>query len=175
MINIKSKRITLKQVVEADLDFVCEIESDKDLWQHEVNITTDHEQIKDKFIERMSNKDVYDFILLLNEEAETRIGLAYIWSYIKERNSWEIGYVVLPEFQNQGYCTEALQALFNFAFTKIKAHKIVAMCNENNLASHKVMENVGMVREGVFRKELFWNDNWVDQYFYCILEDEYSN
>lgn len=31
-----------------------------------------------------------------------------------------------------------------------------------------------MVREGIFREELYWNGQCVDQYFYAILEREYQ-
>ncbi|MBP2112022.1 RimJ/RimL family protein N-acetyltransferase [Paenibacillus silagei] len=30
-----------------------------------------------------------------------------------------------------------------------------------------------MVREGVFREEIHWNHQWVNQYFYAILDREY--
>ena len=61
-----------------------------------------------------------------------------------------------------------------FAFVALKAHKVVAMCNENNVSSYKVLEKVGMVREGVFRQEYLLNGEWVNQLFYCILEKDYN-
>lgn len=68
---------------------------------------------------------------------------------------------------------EAATIALKYAFEDWNAHKVVAMCNEFNIASSKVMERLGMVREGVFREELPWQDKWVDQFFYSILDSDY--
>lgn len=41
-------------------------------------------------------------------------------------------------------------------------------------ASYKVMEKVGMVREGTFREEFYWQGRWVNQLFYSLLDSEYQ-
>lgn len=174
IMTIKGNRVTLKPITESDLSFICKIESDKKLWLFEEDILTDHEQIKQKFIKRMNSATAYDFILQLNNEKKTPIGDVNIWSYIESRKSWEIGYTVLPTYQNQGFCAEALKLLLDYAFNELEAHKVVAMCNENNISSYKVMEKIGMTREGVFREEYLWNGKWVNQLFYNILESEYT-
>lgn len=35
------------------------------------------------------------------------------------------------------------------------------------------MENIGMRKEAIFKEELFWQNKWVDQYYFSILEREY--
>lgn len=59
------------------------------------------------------------------------------------------------------------------AFEEWKAHRVVAMCNEYNTSSIQVLDRLGMVREGVFREEIHWNNQWVNQYFYAMLDREY--
>lgn len=93
--------------------------------------------------------------------------------YVKERESWELGYSLFPEYRGQGYCTEAAQLALKLAFKEWRAHRVVAMCNEYNTSSIKVLDRLGMVREGVFREEIHWNNQWVNQYFYAILDREY--
>jgi len=118
----------------------------------------------------------YDFIITrIDDESNTPIGMGYISSYVEYRNSWEIGYVILPQFRNAGYGLDAGKLLVKYGFDYLKAHKILGMCNIENIQSSKIMLNLGMTREAVFRKELNWNDKWTDQCFYLILEDEYKN
>lgn len=50
---------------------------------------------------------------------------------------------------------------------------VYEMCNAQNKRSALLMEKVGMKREGIFREELFWNDQYVDQYFFSILKSEF--
>ena len=170
-------KIKLKRVTESEIDFACRIESDVELWKYSNNVETDYQKLKTKFSERMQSDTAYDFVIQLNNEAETPVGLAYIWSYShdEKRRSWEIGYAILPEHQKQGFCIDAVRCLLRFAFTELNAHKVIATCNEYNIASYRIMERLGMTREGVFREEKLWQGKWVDQYFYGILEDEYKD
>lgn len=55
-----------------------------------------------------------------------------------------IGYNVLPAYQNQGYGFEAVQALVNWAFTQPNLKRIVADCYDNNPASMRILEKLGM-------------------------------
>jgi len=41
------------------------------------------------------------------------------------------------------------------------------------MKSMNLMEKLGMRREGTFKEELMWKNQWVDQYFYAILDTEY--
>jgi [ribosomal protein S5]-alanine N-acetyltransferase len=94
--------------------------------------------------------------------------------------TWEIGYIFNPAYQNKGYATEASRAIIKFAFTELGAHRVVAHCSPENTPSWKVLENCGMKREGMARKNfLIRNDEngkpiWLDSYEYAILEDEFK-
>jgi [ribosomal protein S5]-alanine N-acetyltransferase len=52
-------------------------------------------------------------------------------------------------------------------------NRIEAHCDENNIASYKVMEKAGMKYEGTLRKKAFVKNRFVDMEFYSILKDEY--
>ncbi|OAJ73351.1 hypothetical protein AYJ08_00850 [Brevibacillus sp. SKDU10] len=47
------------------------------------------------------------------------------------------------------------------------------MCNSQNKRSIALMERIGMTKEAVFKEELFWQNEWVDQYFFSVLEKEF--
>lgn len=44
-------------------------------------------------------------------------------------------------------------------------HKVVGTCNARNMSSAKLMENIGMTKEAVFKEELYWQNEWTDQFF----------
>ncbi len=60
------------------------------------------------------------------------------------QDTLEIGYEVLTAYRNQGYATEAVEALVNFAFTQLEVLRIIAHTPENHLASIRVVEKLGM-------------------------------
>ena len=167
-------RVKLHPATENDVDFIVDIDSNADLWLIEDEIETDKEKVRATTIERLGGDWYKYFIVRLNDAQQTPIGVVYIWHYVTARKSWEIGYCILPEYRRKGYCSEAVTILLKYAFEDYGAHRVVAMCSSRNEASWRIIEKIGMTREGVFRQELPCNGEWVDQLFYAILDSEYS-
>ena len=99
----------------------------------------------------------------------------------KEFSNWEIGYVFNPEYYGNGYATESCKVVINYGFEKLKARRIVAMCNPENIPSWKLLERLKMRREGRLHKNIFFKKNekgepiWIDTYEYAILANEWFN
>ena len=86
--------------------------------------------------------------------------------------TWELGYIFNPLFQNnQGIGDAGFQRYFVI-------HRVMAHCNPENIASWKVLERIGMRREGHFRRNIFFKTAadgtplWVDTFEYAILKDD---
>jgi [ribosomal protein S5]-alanine N-acetyltransferase len=86
----------------------------------------------------------------------------------------EIWYKVSPVYWRKGIATEALQTLLKFGFNDLGLHRIEAGCAVENAASIKVLEKVGMVREGRKRALLPIRGEWKDNFFYAILETDFT-
>ena len=84
----------------------------------------------------------------------------------------DIFYKLLPEYWGHGYATETAQALVRFGFGVLKLHRIEAGAATENHASVRVLEKIGMTREGIGRKILLTPGGWRDNYRYAILEDD---
>ena len=94
-------------------------------------------------------------------------------------NTWELGFVFNLDYQKQGYATEAATALIDFIFREQKAHRIIAMCNPQNISSWGLLERLGLRREGHFLQNIHFKmtENqeplWIDSYLYAILANEW--
>lgn len=64
----------------------------------------------------------------------------------------DIGYVMGRKFWNRGYTTEAADAIVKWAINLETAYRVWAVCDVENKASARVMEKVGMQREGILRR-----------------------
>lgn len=84
----------------------------------------------------------------------------------------EIFYKLNPKYWGNGYATEIAQSLVNFGFNEFKLHKVEAGVATPNHASIKVLEKIGMTREGLRLKILPIRGKWVDNYHYAIVEDD---
>lgn len=85
------------------------------------------------------------------ENAENKKVMGMIIARV-EVEKWELGYVLARAHWRQGYMTEALKAIVAWALKQKKIHRVWAVCDVDNIASARVMEKIGMRREGVLKR-----------------------
>jgi ribosomal-protein-alanine N-acetyltransferase len=83
-----------------------------------------------------------------------------------------VGYWIGQPFARQGYMTAAVRALAPFAFGTLKLHRVEAACIPGNVASIRLLEKTGFVREGYARRYLCINGLWQDHLLYARLKDD---
>jgi RimJ/RimL family protein N-acetyltransferase len=67
----------------------------------------------------------------------------------------DLGYVLSRNHWRRGYATEAAQAVFKLAAGLEGVYRVWATCDVENTASARVLEKIGMVREGILRRWAF--------------------
>jgi RimJ/RimL family protein N-acetyltransferase len=86
----------------------------------------------------------------------------------------EIGFTVRPEYQGRGYATEGTRTLLDYLFQARAKHRVAARCDPRNAPSARVLERLGMRREGRLREVLRAKDEWEDELCYAILDREWA-
>ena len=86
----------------------------------------------------------------------------------------EIGYTISPEYQNMGYAMEAVKALLDYLFKDLNMHRVIAVADVRNSSSVKLMEKLGMRREAHFLKNELDNGEYIDEYSYALLNEEWK-
>ena len=86
----------------------------------------------------------------------------------------ELGYwIAVPHWRN-GYASEAAAAMLALGFEKLNLNKIVAHHFARNPYSGRVLEKIGMRREGFFRRHTRKWDGYEDIVAYGILREEFE-
>ncbi|MEJ2204176.1 MAG: GNAT family N-acetyltransferase [Gemmatimonadota bacterium] len=92
-----------------------------------------------------------------------------------EHRSAELGYSIARSQWNHGFCTEAARAVIEHAFsTHEDLIRVHARADDQNGASQRVMEKVGMVKEGVLRLNRVEGGEAFDEAWYSILRSEWA-
>jgi RimJ/RimL family protein N-acetyltransferase len=60
----------------------------------------------------------------------------------------EIGYLLAPDRQGQGYMHEALQQVLGYLFRTLHLHRVEAEIDPRNVPSAHVLDRLGFHREG---------------------------
>jgi RimJ/RimL family protein N-acetyltransferase/predicted acetyltransferase len=87
----------------------------------------------------------------------------------------DLGYVLGRLHWGQGYATEAARAVVGFGFESLALHRIWATCDVRNEASARVLEKLGMKREGHLRHDVRRKGEWRDSYLYGLLAPEWQD
>lgn len=86
----------------------------------------------------------------------------------------ELGYWIGRPYWNRGLATEAAGAVLRFGFEELGLNRIHAGHFAHNAASGRVLERIGMVREGCRRQHVRKWGRFVDLVVYGVLADEYE-
>ena len=86
----------------------------------------------------------------------------------------EVGYSVARAFWGRGLATEAARAVITKAFEAYpQLMRVRAMADARNIRSHRVLEKIGMVREGLLRQNRLVRGSLLDEVWYGVLRPEW--
>jgi ribosomal-protein-alanine N-acetyltransferase len=106
------------------------------------------------------------------KEAETTIGMCGL---VKRDglDDVDIGFALLAAYEGRGYAKEAANATLNYARDTHKLHRLVAITNEDNISSIKLLEHIGMAFEKTI---MLPGDNKVLKYYAIeLINQDFSS
>jgi len=175
---LQTERLELREFEESDLDAIHAYASDPEVVRYMAWGPNTPEQTREflhaklaeqrggerrafglAVVERQSGALIGSVGLRLNESG-TQAALGYCFS----RRVW-----------GQGYATEAAGAMLRFGFEELGLHRIHATCDPRDVASARVLEKIGMRREGHFVQQKRQKGRWRDSYCYAILRREWED
>lgn len=88
----------------------------------------------------------------------------------------EMGYSIARRLWGRGYCTEAARAVVDAAFVGYpRLNRIRAMADRENVASQRVLEKLGMQREGILRQNRIEGGVLMDETWWGLLRSEWES
>lgn len=132
------------------------------------------ESIKE-YIKNSLEDSRYDFAIFLKDDSsQTLIGeVQFVFVQRGPKQSCMVGYHIGKQFNGHGYMTKALEIALKIAFQELKFHRVTSEVNPENKASLRVLEKLGFVKEGYFRKNLKVGEEWCDHVCVALLEEEF--
>lgn len=85
-----------------------------------------------------------------------------------------IGGTLSRPYHRQGYPAEAMACLLECLFQRLELHRVVADTDVENTAAWRLMEQLGLRREGHLRQSLWFKGRWADEYLYAMLREDWQ-
>ena len=141
MTKIETERLVLKEIVDADKERLVSLIGDfrvsKTLSNVPYPYTLDD---ADEWLKIVDNEE-FNLNIFLNDDLIGGIGLTPT-----EDDFYELGYWLGVEYWGQGYATESVMELLNYAKSNTPCEKFKANVFKENVASAKVLEKNGFKR-----------------------------
>lgn len=173
---ITTDRLHLRKLEIYDREDFFRYRSLREVYEYQ-SFTPNNIKEVDKFINHnASNPNIPNTwfqLAIVNKNGNMLIGDIGI-HFLEDNYQIEVGYTLKPSYQGQGYALESLKAVINYLFFDLKKHRITAYVDPNNIKSIRLLEKLGMRKEGHFIKSFRMGDMWLDDCIYAMLEDEWK-
>ncbi|HEY3281292.1 MAG TPA: GNAT family N-acetyltransferase [Armatimonadota bacterium] len=176
---LETDRLLLRPYQESDWASLRELDTDPEVRRYLGGATLSEEQTRDKLHQALAEARAepplrHDFAVLL-KGTECFIGVCFLASLRPELGQAEVGYAISRRHWGQGYGGEAVRAVLGYGFDQLKLRRIWAQCGTENIGSWRVLEKLGMRREGHLIENDWRDGQWCHTFLYALLSREWES
>ena len=102
------------------------------------------------------------------------IGWCHLSKWHPDYRSASLGFCFTEASWGHGYATEAARVLLRWAFDTLDLNRVQAEADTRNIASARVLEKLGFVREGTLREDFVVNGEVSDSWVFGLLRREWQ-
>lgn len=174
-LSITTPRLVVRRLGPADLHDILDFLSHPSVARATPEIEATEAGVK-RYIDLQNAYQPFEqdkcFDLAIERKADGKV-IGLLTLVRREHRQGAIGYALAIEHRGHGYATEAAQALVDYGFGPLALHRIYAETDSGNPASWRVMERLGMRREGCLREAVLEDGQWLDHLIYGLLAAEW--
>ena len=154
MICLETDRLILRDYVIDDFDDYFRLKTDEQTMYYMKDIKLDsigsaREDFAQVMEDMVSDDRKYYFLHMELKDNHEQVG-SIGYTVVDKTPVGKIvhmGYFTYPEFWGNGYTTEALKKVIEYAFTEDNVYRITTGCLAENIGSERVMQKNGMIKE----------------------------
>lgn len=165
------KLIQLRAIEKEDLDFLYQIENDRQYWNYSNRLEFYSKTLLKNFID-MQQQDIYQTKqkrFVITTEQNTKCGFVDLFEFEPKHQRAAVGIIVREEFRSKGIGFCALSLLEEYGRNVLNLHQISANVAKENMASNKLFQKANYRQIGVKKDWNFYNNKFHDELSYQKL------
>jgi diamine N-acetyltransferase len=171
---LNGSKINLRALEPEDLEFLYQIENNESFWEISHTQAPFSKFILKQYLEN-AHLDIYEAkqVRLLIEETSTRkqVGMIDLFDYNPMHKRAGIGILIHPEFQKQGFASEALAILIKYTFTYLNVHQLYANITSGNTKSISLFDKHNFKKVGVKKDWILSEGKFKDEVLFQLIKD----
>jgi len=171
MATLLGKNINLRALEPTDLDFLFTTENNEQFWNISSTQLPFSKYILQQYIKN-AHQDIYEakqYRFVICNAENTPIGMIDLFDFNPQHKRVGIGLLILPEHQKNGYASEALEMVIDYAFSYLDVHQIYANITSNNLKSMALFKKNNFKQVGIKKDWLYSNATFKDEILYQLI------
>ncbi|KGL62970.1 acetyltransferase (GNAT) family protein [Polaribacter sp. Hel1_85] len=157
-----------------DLDFLYQIENNEAFWEVSHTQTPFSKYILKQYLEN-THLDIFEAkqLRLLIEEKSTKkqIGMIDLFDFNPSHKRAGIGILIHPDFQQNGFATEALSLLINYSFSILDLHQLFANITSDNSKSISLFTKHNFKKVGIKKDWILSEGKFKDEILFQLIKD----
>ncbi len=165
--------IKLRPIEPGDIDFLYEIENDKDLW----HLSSQQQGFSKKMLLEYINeadRDIYEAkqlrLAIENTGDKKLLGFIDLFDFDPKNKKAGVGIVIKKEERNKGNGAKVLKEIISYAFDILHLHQLYANIGENNQSSIALFEKMKFIRTGTKKDWIYKNGKFENVLFYQLIQ-----
>jgi RimJ/RimL family protein N-acetyltransferase len=173
---LRTARLRLRPFVDADADALFALHSSASVMRYWDAPPWSERGRVDRFIAaclQMADEGSGTRLAIDRVSDGAFIGWCGLTRWNPDYRSASLGYCLDDEAWGHGYATEAARALLLWAFDALDLNRVQAETDTRNVASARVLEKLGFVREGTLREDCVVNGEVSDSWVFGLIHREW--
>ena len=170
---LETKRLIIRDIVNDDLSLYHKLYSDKDNTEFTNSYILDESHLREKvqrWIKLGESQERYFYKLsIFFKDSDEFVGECSIHVHETKKQICTVGWTIDKTFWGNGIATEVGMELISYAHKTLNCHRVWAECDYRNRASERVLQKIGMIKEGLLRKNNIISNEWSDTLIYAIV------
>ncbi|MGV8945296.1 MAG: GNAT family N-acetyltransferase [Lutibacter sp.] len=172
MATLINKNSHLRALEPEDLDFLFSSENNEAFWEISGTQIPYSKHILKNYIEN-AHQDIYEakqYRFVICNTKNIPVGMIDLFDFNPQHKRIGVGILIIPEYQEKGYASEALEMIVTYAFTYLNVHQIFANITANNNKSIALFEKFNFKKVGIKKDWIYADSSYKDEILYQLIK-----
>jgi RimJ/RimL family protein N-acetyltransferase len=176
---LETERLVFRAFTPEDLETLVRYQSDPEVTRYLMWGPRSRDEVRTSLDLKLASRSISaegDALMLaaVRKDTDELVGEFMLNWVSEEHRLGEIGYIVHPDHQGQGYATEGNRLMLKLAFDGMALHRVIGRLEARNTASARVLEKLGMRLEAHLVENEFVKGEWQSELVYAMLAFEWT-
>ena len=171
---LSGQQINLRALEPEDLEFLYQIENDESFWEVSHTQTPFSKYVLKQYLEN-AHLDIYESkqLRLLIEEKSTKkqIGMIDLFDFNPQHKRAGVGILIHPDFQKNGFASEALSLLISYSFSHLQLHQLFANITLDNDRSFALFKKQNFFKIGIKKDWILSEGKFKDEVLFQLIKE----